>query len=289
MSRRQSAALERTDQPAFFYLDLNDTARRAALLTAVVRDKVPTAASLKREYAQALSQLCRAPLNTARQPRIDTGGPVLRLARARGLIDDSVLSSSYRADSRAVARRHVQHGLIFLGLQHPPLRALCDLLITDILCWPSIKSRSGTVGNLYGIVWLDPSDDLTSLDIAEYLIHEMVHLNLDLADMTFGLFTRAPGSQFESHSAVLGRRRPHSLAFHSACVAVSSVYFRMLVGMHAELDRLCSSLQRCTSELLEHPAAFTGYARNAILAAQAFSRAPRLAAIPVHQQLTALA
>ena len=289
MSRRQSAALERRAQPAFFYLDLNDTVRRAALLTAVVRDKVPTSASLKREYAQALAQLSRAPLNTARQPRIDTGGPVLRLARARGLIDGSVMSSSYRADSRAVAIRHIQHGLMFLGLQHPPLRALCDLLITDILCWPSLKSRSGTVGNLFGIVWLDPSDDLTSLDIAENLIHEMVHLNLDLADMTFGLFTRAPASEFESHSAVLDRRRPHYLAFHSACVAVSIVYFRMLVGMHAELDRLRSSLQRCTSELLEHPAAFTAYAWNAILAAQKFSRAPTLAAIPVHQQLTALA
>ena len=125
----------RAQSPArVFYLDLNDTIRRAALLTAVVRDKVPTAASLKREYAQTLAQLCRAPLNTARQPRIDTGGPVLRLARARGLVDGSVLSSSYRADSRAVAIRHVQHGLMFLGLQHPPLRALCDLLITDILC-----------------------------------------------------------------------------------------------------------------------------------------------------------
>jgi hypothetical protein len=166
------------------------------------------------------------------------------------------------------------------------LRALCDLLITDILCWPSVESRGGSAGDLLGIVWLDPSRDLTSLDIAEHLIHEMVHLNVDLADMTFGLFTRAPGSHFESHSAVLGRRRPHYHAFHSACVAVSIIYFRLLVGMHGEIDRLCSSLQRCTSELLSHPAAFTGYAWNAILAAQAFSRAPRLATIPVHQNLT---
>jgi hypothetical protein len=289
MSRRQSAALERSTQAAFFYLDLKDTVRRAALLTAAVRNKIPTVASLKREYARVLAQLSRAPLNTARQPRIVTGGPVLRLARARGLVDNSVLSSGYRTESRTVAIRHVQHGLAFLGLQHPPLRELCDLLITDIVCWPSVKSRGGSAGDLLGIVWLDPSDNLTSLDIAENLIHEMVHLNLDLADMTFGLFTRAPGSQFESHSAVLGRRRPYHLAFHSACVAVSIIYFRLFVGMHGEIDWLRSSLQRCTSELLDHPAAFTGYAWNAILAAQAFSRAPRLAAIPVHQDLTALA
>jgi hypothetical protein len=287
MSRPQSAALARITQPAFFYLDLKDTVRRAALLTMVVRDEVPTVASLKREYARALAQLSRAPLNTALQPRIVTGGPVLRLARARGLIDDSVRSSSYRTDSQTVAIRHIRHALIVLGLQHPPLRALCDLLITDILCWPSVESRSGSVGNLFGTVWLSPSDDLTSLDIAENLIHEMVHLNLDLADMTFGLFTRAPGSQFKAHSAVLGRRRPYHLAFHSACVAVSIIYFRLFVGMHGEIDALRSSLQRCTSELLDHPAAFTGYAWNAILAAQAFSRAPRLAAIPVHQDLTA--
>jgi len=285
MSRSQFAALERGTQPAFFYLDLNDTVRRAALLTAVVRNKMPTVESLKRDYARALAQLNDAPLNTARQPRIVTGGPILRLARARALVDKSVLSSSYRTESRAMAMRHVQHGLLFLSLQHPPLRKLCDLMITDILCWPSLESRGGSVRGLLGIVWLDPSDGLTSLDIAESLIHEMVHLNLDLADMTFGLFTRAPGSHFESHSAVLGRRRPYYQAFHSACVAVSIIYFRLLVGMHGEIDWLRSSLQRCTCELLDHPAAFTGYAWNAILAAQAFSRAPRLAAIPVHKDL----
>src|SRR5262249_19792311 len=203
------------------------------------------------------------------------------------LVDSSVRSSSYRAESRAIAIRRIQHGLLFLSLQHPPLRKLCDLMITDILCWPSLKSRGGSVADLLGIVWLDPSEKLTSLDIAENLVHEMVHLNLDLADMTFGLFTRAPGSQFESYSAVLGRRRPDYLAFHSACVAVSIIYFRLFVGMHGEIDRLRSSLQRCTSELLDHPAAFTGYAWKAIQAAHAFSRAPRLAAIPVHKDLTA--
>jgi hypothetical protein len=37
---------------------------------------------------------------------------------------------------------------------------------------------------------------------------------------------------------------------------------------------------------LDHQAAFTRYSWNAILAAHAFSEAPRLAAIPVHQDLT---
>lgn len=289
MSRPQSAVLARVTESAFFYLDLNDTVRRAAMLTMIVRDKVPTVASLKGEYARALAQLSRAPLNTARRPRIVTGGPVLRLARAKGLLDDSVRSSGYRAASRTVAIRQARHALSVLGVQHPPLRALCDLLITDILCWPSAGSRSATARNLLGIVWLDPAEELTPLAIAENLVHEMVHLNLDLAEMTFGLFSRAPGSHFQAHSAVLGRRRPYYLAFHSACVAVSIIYFRLLVGMHDGIDRLRSSLQRCTSELSDHPAAFTGYAWNAILAAQAFSRAPRLAAIPAHRDLTMLA
>jgi len=65
MSRSQFAARERGTQPAFFYLDLNDTVRRAALLTAVVRNKMPTVESLKRDYARALAQLNDAPLNTA--------------------------------------------------------------------------------------------------------------------------------------------------------------------------------------------------------------------------------
>jgi hypothetical protein len=283
-----SAALRCRTRPAFFYLDLDDTVRRAALLTAAVRNKVPTIDSLKREYVRALTQINGAPLNTASQPRVVAGGPILRVAKAKGLVDNSVDASSYSPESRTVAIKQAQHGLLFLRLQHPPLCELCDLLITDIVCWPSSKLLGGSAANLLGIVWIVPSGNLTSLTIAEFVIHEMVHMNLTIADMTVGLFTRAAGSDFEAHSAVLGRRRPYLQAFHSACVAVAILYFRLLVGLDGEIDSLRSSLRRCTAELLDHPAAFTGYAWNAIRAAHAFSRAPRLAAIPVHKDLTRL-
>jgi hypothetical protein len=88
---------------------------------------------------------------------------------------------------------------------------------------------------------------------------------------------------------VLGRRRPYYHAFHSACVAVAIIYFRLFLGLDSEIGPLRSSLQRCTSELLDHRAAFTRYAWNVILAAHAFSRAPRLSAIPVHKDLKKLA
>jgi hypothetical protein len=280
-----SAALKRTTVPGFFYLDLVDARRRAALLTLAVRHKKPTLALLKREYAQALAQIGKTPLNTAGEPRVVSGGPILSIARARGLVDSSVSSSTYSAESRASAIRGVQHGLLFLGLQHPPLRDLCDLLITDILVWPSVKVGGGSSAKLLGIAWLVPSANLTSLDIAESVVHEMVHLNLHLADMTFGLYTHAPGSEFDAYSALLGRRRPYHHAFHSACVAVAVIYFRLLLGLHGEIDSLRSSLRRCTSELLGHRAAFSGYAWSAILAAHAFSRAPKVSAIPVHKDL----
>jgi len=282
------AALKGGIPPAFFYLDLKDTLRRAVLLTAAVRNRTPTIDSLKREYVRALKQLNGAPLNIANQPRIVAGGPILRAARAKGLVDNSVHASSYSHVSRTVAIKHAQHGLLFLRLQHPPLGELCDLLVTDILCWPSVELSGGSAADLLGIVWIVPSSKLTSLDIAEFVIHEMVHMNLTLADMTVGLFTRAPGSHFKAHSAVLGRRRPHDLAFHSACVAVALIYFRLLVGLHGEADWLRASLQRCTAELLDHRAAFTRCSWNAILAAHAFARAPRLEAIPVHKDLTRL-
>lgn len=283
-----SAALKCRAPTAFFYLDLDDTVRRAVLLTAAVRNKIPTIDSLKREYVRALTQINGAPLNTASQPRILTGGPLLRIARAKGLVDNSVRASSYSNESRTVAIKQVQHGLLFLRLQHPPLCDLCDLLVTDILCWPSVEIRGGSGTELLGLAWLVPSDELTSLEIAEFVIHEMVHMNLTLADMTVGLFTRAPGSHFKAHSAVLGRHRPYYHAFHSACVAVAIIYFRLLVGLQSEINWLRSSLRRCTSELMDHRAAFTSCSWNAILAAHAFSRAPRLSAIPVHKVLTRL-
>jgi hypothetical protein len=270
---------------AFFYLDPVDARRRAALLTLAVRHKKPTLASLNREYAKALARLGNAPLNTTGKTRVVSGGPVLGIARARKLVDSSVGSSNYSAARRASASRGVQHGLLFLGLQHPPLGDLCDLLITDILVWPSVKAAGGSSSKLLGIAWLVPSENLTSLDIAESVVHEMVHFNLHLADMTFGLYTHAPGSEFEAYSAVLGRRRPYHHAFHSACVAVAVIYFRLYLGLHEEIGSLRSSLRRCTSELLRHRAAFTGSAWNAILAAHAFSRAPKVSAIPVHRDL----
>jgi hypothetical protein len=270
---------------AFFYLDPVDARRRAALLTLAVRHKKPTLASLNREYAKALAQIGKAPLSTAGKTRVVAGGPILRIARARHLVDSSVSSSTYGAEPRASGIRGVQHSLLFLRLQHPPLRDLCDLLITDILVWPSTRIGGGSSSKLLGIAWLVPSPNLTSLDIAESVVHEMVHLNLHLADMTFGLYTHAPGSKFEAYSAVLGRRRPYHHAFHSACVAVAVIYFRLYLGLHDEIGSLRSSLRRCTSELLRHRAAFTGYAWNAILAAHAFSRAPKVSAIPVHRDL----
>jgi hypothetical protein len=272
--------------PAFFYLDLDDARRRAALLTLAVTHKRPRHASLVRDYARALTQIARAPLNTAGKPRIVSGGGLLRIARARRLVDNSVHASDYSTASRVFAVRHVQHGLLFLRHLHPSLGELCDLLITDILVWPSRKVSAGSSSNLLGIAWLVPSHDLSSLDIAESVVHEMVHMNIHLADMTVGLYTRAAGSDFQAHSAVLGRRRPHYHAFHSACVAVAMIYFRLLTGLNGEADSLRASLRRCTGELLNHRAAFGRYAWNAILAADAFARAPKLSAIPLHKDLT---
>lgn len=276
--------------PAFFYLDLDDTRRRAALLALAVKDKVPSPASLKSEYAHALAQIRKGPPNIAGKPRIVSGGSILRLARARRLVDNSVHPSNYSAASRALATRCVEHSLLLLRRIHAPLSDLCDLLITDILVYPTKRTGvgGGTTSNLLGVVWLVPSSGLTSLDIAEAVVHEMVHLNLHLAHMTFGLYTRAPGIDFQAHSAVLGRSRPYYHAFHSACVAVALIYFRLLLGLNSELGSLPTSLRRCTRELLLHKAMFTRYAWSAVVAAHAFSLAPRLSAIPVHKDLARL-
>lgn len=280
-----SAALKRRSPDGFFYLDLADTMRRAALLTAAVSGRIPRIDSLKREYVRTVRQINGTPLNGASEPRIVAGGPILRAAKTGGLVDNSVRASAYLEESRTNAMRHAWHGLRFLRLYHPPLCNLCELLITDILCWPSRKLRGGSASHLLGIAWIVPCADLTSLDVAEFFVHEMVHMNLTLADMTMGLFTRAAGSDFEAHSAVLGRRRPHYHAFHSACVAVAILYFRLLVGLHEEVDGLRASLRRCTSELLRHRFAFTEYSWNAILAAHAFAREPRISDVPVHRDL----
>lgn len=257
-------------------------------MTLAVRGKLPTRAALKTEYARALAQIGKAPVNTRSKPRIVSGGPFLRIARARRLVDNSVNAFHYSRASRALAIRGMQHGLLLLRCLHAPLSDLCDLLTTDILVYPSARVQigGGSSSNLLGTAWHVPSNDLTSIDIAESVVHEMVHMNLHLADMTFGLYTHAPGSDFQAHSAVLRRPRPHYLAFHSACVAVAMIYFRLLLGL--QIATLRTSLRRCTAELLDHRAAFTRYAWTAIVAAHAFARAPRLSVIPVHRDVTRL-
>jgi hypothetical protein len=280
-----SAALERSPRSPFFYLDLSDTVRRVALLTAAVSNRIPTSDSLKREYVRALTQVNGVPLSIADHPQVVAGGPILRSARAKGLVDNSVSASSYSRKSRSVAIKQARHGLHFLRLEHPPLYELCDLLVTDIICWPSREFGGGSAPNVLGIAWLVPSHSLTSIEIAEFVVHEMIHMNVNLADMTVGLFTRGGATRFDAYSAVLGRRRPFNQAFHSACVAVAVLYFRLLVGLDRETDRLRSSLRRCTADLLKHRDAFTEYSWDAILAAHAFSRDPRLAEIPVHKGL----
>lgn len=89
------AALERGTLPAFFYLDLEDTRRRAMLLTTVVRDRIPTVASLKCDYARALAQIGNTRLKTTGEPRVVSDGPILRVATARKLREYLVANARF--------------------------------------------------------------------------------------------------------------------------------------------------------------------------------------------------
>ncbi|MEU6756927.1 HEXXH motif-containing putative peptide modification protein [Streptomyces sp. NPDC046685] len=146
----------------------------------------------------------------------------------------------------------------------PDLGALVELVVTDVVMFSSKNKGGGSASHLPGVVSMSPGEGWLVHDFAESLVHEAVHLNVFLADMTYRLYTRPAAElaadQYRVVSAVkFGQMRPLDKAFHSAVVAPPLMLMQARRGETELVDKFRGSLRECTDGLLDKIDLFTPY------------------------------
>lgn len=215
----------------------------------------PEPNDLKRAVSRCLSDAQGTRLSTDDEIVVSFEDNPLGMQAAQQALfagEGNQLAARLTADERVSAERNIQHALLLIRHVDPSLHTLMRLVVTDVVCVRVQGSGGGTASNLLGVIWLSPHPRWTTIDYAECLIHEFVHLNIFLGDMVHRIYVNArtvrePDAQVMS--AVRQERRPIDKALHSACVAATLSYFYRLLGDNVTADSFLPPLNLCVKEI----------------------------------------
>lgn len=162
---------------------------------------------------------------------------MLTVFQAESVIDD--LSNEIERtpkEARVKAMSAVLAALDYVETVSPVVRRTFDRTVHTMFFHRSPDSAGGSVSSAPGVVWCAHRRDWSEEDIAEFLVHELVH-NLIFIDERVHRHYIDPFvlSRDENCalSAVLGKRRPLDKAFHSAIVAYEICAFRTRSSGHS--------------------------------------------------------
>ncbi|MDG4658581.1 HEXXH motif-containing putative peptide modification protein [Ectobacillus antri] len=122
-----------------------------------------------------------------------------------------------------------------LGEQYSKFIWMFDLAMDTIFQASSNVVTGGTTNAAVGILWINPRDTWSNIDMYEFLVHELAHTLLYIHEWRFGLFTdlsRLTDKSTYAMSAIRSQMRPMDKAFHSAIVATDVLLLRELVLGH---------------------------------------------------------
>ncbi|MFD3803549.1 HEXXH motif-containing putative peptide modification protein [Streptomyces sp. NPDC058619] len=180
------------------------------------------------------------------------------------------------SDQRISWGRDIQRAVDYTRELLPDLGALVDLIVTDVVMFSSKNKGGGSASHVPGLVSMSPGDAWEVHDFAESVVHEAVHLNVFLADMAYGMYTK-PAAALEAEeyrvvSAVkFGQMRPLDKAFHSAVVAPPLMLMQSRRGETELVDKFRGSLRECTDGLLDKLDLFTPYGQLLVQELRAFT------------------
>ncbi|SDC48170.1 hypothetical protein SAMN04488112_108178 [Melghirimyces thermohalophilus] len=122
-----------------------------------------------------------------------------------------------------------------LGKQCPTFHWIFNLIMDSIVHTTSNNAVGGTSSHLVGVLWINPRENWSDIDMYEFLVHELGHTLLFLHEWRYGLFTsyeRLPDTDTFAKSAIRSQMRPMDKAFHSAVVATDVLLLRELIIGH---------------------------------------------------------
>lgn len=215
----------------------------------------PEAADLRDSYLRELAGSLGLSLTVG--PEINVAfeeNPLAKTAAQQALFagEGQSLGSPMTDEDKAIVTANIRAAFILLRHVDPVLHDLAWLQVSDIVCARVEGSGGGTASNLLGVIWLSPHPRWTTIDYAECVLHEAVHLNVFLGDMTRRLYVdarrlREPAALVTS--AVRQEKRPIDKALHSACVAVALAYYYDRLGENATSATFLPPLTKCVDEL----------------------------------------
>lgn len=216
---------------------------------------LPPADRLKHAYVSALNEAQEIELSTDSTIRVSfEDNPIGRRAAQQALFvgEGNELAPTLTQEEKLLAKRNIEHAVMLIEHLDPGIALVMNLVVSDVVCVRVSGSGGGTASNLLGAIWLSPHPRWTTIDYAECLVHEMVHLNVFLGDSVHRIYVDARRVRDDDAlviSAVRQEKRPLDKSLHSACVATTLAYFYQLLGDTRTADGFIPPLRRCVAEL----------------------------------------
>jgi hypothetical protein len=261
-----------------FFMTLEHTVENMAIAIKAMTGRSPDATSLRADYLSVLNANQEVSLSRSERPMVNFEDSIIaqssqfeNMQRSEG----GTRLGNLNDDARYRVSRNITHSLQLLDVLLPLPSQLLKLQVFDIVCSRVSDSGGGTASNLLGLIWLSPHPAWTSIDYAECLLHESVHLTLFLGDMTRGLYVNPRevrlNPEARAVSAIRGEKRPLDKTLHAAGVAaVLSEYYRAL-GATATSDAFIEPLRDSVRDMELASRFLSPYGREVLQAVAEFA------------------
>lgn len=127
------------------------------------------------------------------------------------------------------------------------------LLVATIVVARREGYGGGSLGDVVGLLWINPHADPAGQDLVEKLVHEVTHQCLFVAEMVEGVFALSAADMQADRclvtSAILGLRRGYARSFHSAVVATMLTHLALHRGDRERASTLAEGLHATLEEL----------------------------------------
>ncbi|MEU1816119.1 HEXXH motif-containing putative peptide modification protein [Streptomyces roseifaciens] len=247
------------------FLNVHHAHENIARLTGALSGEYPSMNTIDRAYRRVISHMREfaAPTMSIRISFKDDAWGEFLVANQ---VFENVLEGleDTPEHKRQLWKHQFQEALSYTREQFPDLGRLVDLVLTDVVLFSSKNKGGGSGSHVPGLASISPGDDWQVHDFAESTVHEVVHLNVFLADMVHRLYKEPADVLAEQNNRVVsavkfGQMRPLDKAFHSAVVAPPLMLMQARRGETELLDKFRASLRECTDGLLDKYELFTPY------------------------------
>ncbi len=194
------------------------------------------------------------------------------------ILDDlgqgSVISSG-NSFAPSIIHEKLMCGLVYLKDKSPDHYDLFNLVISDFIVAPSERARAGSTSSAPGCVWIADIERYQSWEVAEILVHELVHNLVFLDELVKSHYDYELITKKENYatSSILKVLRPVDKVLHSIIVATEILLYRERIGstkithrVHPPtpllIEQLENSLQSMRILLSRKPAVLTARGRE---------------------------